>query len=162
MLNRLKIFNIVLLIAVNIAVGIFFAKCISSAINRHSASAWVFTLMTSNLRSCTHYLNRYGSIRYRIFKCDNQHNLYSCINYSSCCGVQAKTTRLSVQADLQLFFVPLQSFALLIQDRLNQPGKILSYFAFGAILIIISFVYQKFSKRLENEAVSITDDDKNK
>jgi ABC-type multidrug transport system permease subunit len=42
-----KIFNIVLLIAVNIAVGIFFAKCISSAINRHSASAWVFTLMTS-------------------------------------------------------------------------------------------------------------------
>lgn len=43
-----------------------------------------------NLRSCTHYLNRYGSIRYRIFKCDNQHNLYSCINYPSCCGIQEK------------------------------------------------------------------------
>ena len=39
--------SVILLIAVNIAVGIFFAKCISSAINRHSASAWVFTLMTS-------------------------------------------------------------------------------------------------------------------
>ncbi|MCI6245638.1 MAG: DUF2339 domain-containing protein [Eubacterium sp.] len=35
---------------------------------------------------------------------------------------------------------------------------IASYFAFGALLIVISYVYQRFSKKLEEQAASMLSD----
>ncbi len=41
--------------------------------------------------------------------------------------------------------------------HLDSGWKIASYFAFGAMLIVISYFYQRFSKKLREEAVSEID-----
>ena len=41
--------------------------------------------------------------------------------------------------------------------HLDSGWKIASYFAFGAMLIVISYFYQRFSKKLHDEAVSEID-----
>ena len=156
-----KIFNIVLLIAVNIAVGIFFAKCISSAINRHSASAWVFTLMTSicALALITSTVMAQFDIEFSSAIISTIYILVSIILLVV--GFKKNYTVIR-SSGLAIILCTFAKLCFIDTRSLESTWKILSYFAFGAILIIISFVYQKFSKKLENEAVSITDDNKNK
>ena len=155
-----KIFNIVLLIAVNIAVGIFFAKCISSAINRHSSSAWVFTLMTSicALALITSTVMAQFDIEFSSAIISTIYILVSIILLIV--GFKKNYTVIR-SSGLAIILCTFAKLCFIDTRSLESTWKILSYFAFGAILIIISFVYQKFSKRLENEAVSITDDNKN-
>lgn len=154
-----KIFNIVLLIAVNIAVGIFFAKCISSAINRHSASAWVFTLMTSicALALITSTVMAQFDIEFSSAIISTIYILVSIILLVV--GFKKNYTVIR-SSGLAIILCTFAKLCFIDTRSLESTWKILSYFAFGAILIIISFVYQKFSKKLENEAVSITDDNK--
>ena len=156
-----KIFNIVLLIAVNIAVGIFFAKCISSTINRHSASAWVFTLMTSicALALITSTVMAQFDIEFSSAIISTIYILVSIILLIV--GFKKNYTVIR-SSGLAIILCTFAKLCFIDTRSLESTWKILSYFAFGAILIIISFVYQKFSKKLENEAVSITDDNKNK
>ena len=154
-----KIFNIVLLIAVNIAVGIFFAKCISSAINRHSTSAWVFTLMTSicALALITSTVMAQFDIEFSSAIISTIYILVSIILLVV--GFKKNYTVIR-SSGLAIILCTFAKLCFIDTRSLESTWKILSYFAFGAILIIISFVYQKFSKRLENEAVSINDDNK--
>lgn len=156
-----KIFNIVLLIAVNIAIGIFFAKCISSAINRHSASAWVFTLMTSicALALITSTVMAQFDIEFSSAIISTIYILVSIILLVV--GFKKNYTVIR-SSGLAIILCTFAKLCFIDTRSLESTWKILSYFAFGAILIIISFVYQKFSKKLENEAISINDDNKNK
>jgi uncharacterized membrane protein len=39
-------------------------------------------------------------------------------------------------------------------SHLDSAWKIASYFAFGALLIVISYFYQRFTKKLENDVVN--------
>ena len=152
----LKIFNLILLIAVNIAVGIFFAKCISSAINRHSSSVWIFTLMTSisALALITSMVMAQFGVEFSSAIISTIYILVSIIllfvgfkkNYTI---VRSSGLAIILCTFAKLCFIDTRS--------LESTWKILSYFAFGAILIVISFVYQKFSKKLENEVSNITD-----
>lgn len=155
----LKIFNLILLIAVNIAVGIFFAKCISSAINRHSSSVWIFTLMTSisALALITSMVMAQFGVEFSSAIISTIYILVSIIllfvgfkkNYTI---VRSSGLAIILCTFAKLCFIDTRS--------LESTWKILSYFAFGAILIVISFVYQKFSKKLENEVSNITDGNK--
>ena len=149
-----------MLIAVNIAVGIFFAKCISSAINRHSASAWVFTLMTSicALALITSTVMAQFDIEFSSAIISTIYILVSIILLIV--GFKKNYTVIR-SSGLAIILCTFAKLCFIDTRSLESTWKILSYFAFGAILIIISFVYQKFSKRLENEAVSINDDNKN-
>lgn len=156
----LKIFNLILLIAVNIAIGIFFAKCISSAINRHSSSAWVFTLMTSvcALALITSTVMAQFGVKFSSAIISTIYILVSIILLVV--GFRKNYTVIR-SSGLAIILCTFAKLCFIDTRSLESTWKILSYFAFGAILILISFVYQKFSKNLENEAVNITDNSKN-
>lgn len=155
-----KIFNIILLISVNIAVGIFFAKCISSVINRHSLNVWLFTLMTSIcvLALITSTVMAQFGVE---FSSAIISTIYIFISIVLLIVGFKKNYTIVRSSGLAIILCTFAKLCFIDTRSLESTWKILSYFAFGAILIIISFVYQKFSKKLENEEINITDNSKN-
>lgn len=152
-----KIFNIILLAAVNIFVGVFFAKCIAGAINRHGASVWIFTLMTSIcvLALTTSTLMAQFGVE---FSNAIISTIYIIVSIVLLVIGFKKNYTIVRSSGLAIILCTFAKLCFVDTRNLESSWKILSYFAFGAILIVISFVYQKFSKKLENSAVNITAD----
>lgn len=151
----LYIFNIILLIAVNICVELYFAKSVMDIINKVNAPIWIYTIIISisSLMLIT------ASIMTQ-FKVNFSNVIISAVYIFVACilliiGFKKNYTVVRT-GGLILILCAFAKLCFVDTLHLDSGWKIASYFAFGAILIGISYIYQKFSKKIEASAIEIS------
>ena len=146
-----EIFNLILLFVINVAVLLFFSKCVASIINELNLSVWIYTaaLTVMSLAMITAILMQQFDVKFASV-------IISGIYIAAACVLLAIgfTKRFSVVRLGGLIMILVAFAKLLFIDARgleNTAFKIASYFIYGAILIGISYIYQRFSKKLENQ-----------
>lgn len=152
-LNAWTAVNIVLLIATNIFAVFVISKGTNHFLNRFNLPVWIFTavLSVTSLISITTVLTMQFDVKF-------SNVIISAIYIVVACAllfVGFKKRYTVVRAGgLVLILCALAKLCFIDTRALDTPWKIGSYFAFGAVLIVISYFYQKFSKKLEKETVN--------
>lgn len=154
----LMIANLVMLIVINIAVELFLAQGVLDIINRLYAPAWIYTMAisVSTLMLIT------ATIMHQ-FGIDFSSIIISAVYIAVACvllfiGFKKQYTVVR-SGGLVLILCAFAKLCFVDTLGLDSNWKIASYFAFGAILIVISYFYQRFSKKLENDAVAIVENE---
>lgn len=154
--SSLEVINLVLLIVVNIAVVVFFARAASDLINRAKLPAWLYTaaISVSSLMLITATLTEQFMLSFSSY-------IISAVYIAAACillfiGFKKNFTVVR-SGGLVLVLVAFAKLCFVDTFRLETGWKIPAYFAFGAILILISYFYQRFSKKLEGEAQAIAE-----
>lgn len=152
--NALTVINVVLLFAVNIGVILFLASAVLDIINRFAAPAWLFTMAIS-LSS----LMLITAIAMGQFEVKFSNVVISALYIAASCimlfvGFKRRYTVVR-SGGLVLILCAFAKLCFVDTSHLDSGWKIASYFAFGAILILISYFYQRFSKKAESEVENI-------
>ncbi|WP_308618143.1 DUF2339 domain-containing protein [uncultured Eubacterium sp.] len=152
--NALTVINVVLLFAVNIGVILFLASAVSDIINRFAAPAWLFT-MTISLSS----LMLITAMAMGQFEVKFSNVIISALYIAASCimlfvGFKRRYTVVR-SGGLVLILCAFAKLCFVDTSHLDSGWKIASYFAFGAILILISYFYQRFSKKAESEVENV-------
>lgn len=152
--NALTVINVVLLFAVNIGVILFLASAVLDIINRFAAPAWLFTMAIS-LSS----LMLITAIAMGQFEVKFSNVVISALYIAASCimlfvGFKRRYTVVR-SGGLVLILCAFAKLCFVDTSHLDSRWKIASYFAFGAILILISYFYQRFSKKAESEVENI-------
>lgn len=152
--NALTVINVVLLFAVNIGVILFLASAVLDIINRFAAPAWLFTMAIS-LSS----LMLITAIAMGQFEVKFSNVVISALYIAASCimlfvGFKRRYTVVR-SGGLVLILCAFAKLCFVDTSHLDSGWKIASYFAFGAILILISYFYQRFSKKAENEVENV-------
>lgn len=152
--NALTVINVVLLFAVNIGVILFLASAVLDIINRFAAPAWLFTMAIS-LSS----LMLITAIAMGQFEVKFSNVIISALYIAASCimlfvGFKRRYTVVR-SGGLVLILCAFAKLCFVDTSHLDSGWKIASYFAFGAILILISYFYQRFSKKAESEVENI-------
>ncbi len=152
--NALTVINVVLLFAVNIGVILFLASAVLDIINRFAAPAWLFTMAIS-LSS----LMLITAIAMGQFEVKFSNVVISALYIAASCimlfvGFKRRYTVVR-SGGLVLILCAFAKLCFVDTSHLDSGWKIASYFAFGAILILISYFYQRFSKKAESEVKNI-------
>ena len=152
--NALTVINVVLLFAVNIGVILFLASAVLDIINRFAAPAWLFTMAIS-LSS----LMLITAIAMGQFEVKFSNVVISALYIAASCimlfvGFKRRYTVVR-SGGLVLILCAFAKLCFVDTSHLDSGWKIASYFAFGAILILISYFYQRFSKKAESEAENV-------
>lgn len=142
--------NLILLISVNIIISLYFAKAVVSIINNLNLPAWIYTVavsVSSLVLITTALMSQ--------FEMEFSNALISGIYIAAAClllviGFKKRYTVVR-STGLALILCAFAKLCFIDTAKLESAWKIAAYFAFGAILMLISFVYQRFSKKLENE-----------
>lgn len=151
----LFILNIVLLLVINICVQLYFSKSVMDIINRFKAPAWVYTIIisVSSLMLIT------ASIMYQ-FKVQFSNVIISTVYIAVACVLLVigfkKNYTVVRTTGLILILCAFAKLCFIDTLHLDSTWKIASYFAFGAILICISYIYQRFSKKIEANNIQIS------
>lgn len=147
-----KIANIILLLAANILGVFLLSSGTNKMLNRFNLPVWIYTavLSVTSLISITTVLTNQFGVRF-------SNVIISAIYIVVACallfvGFKKRYTVVRT-GGLVLILCALAKLCFIDTRALDTPWKIGSYFAFGAILIVISYFYQKFSKKLEKETV---------
>lgn len=148
--------NIVLLIAVNITVALFFAKSVGSLLNITRGAMWIYTAAISIAA-----LMQITSILMAQFDVAFSSVIISGIYIVSACALLfigfKKRYTVVRSGGLVIILCAIAKLCFVDTRHLDSGWKIAAYFAFGAMLIVISYFYQRFSKKLHDEAVSEID-----
>lgn len=152
--NALTVINVVLLFAVNIGVILFLASAVLDIINRFAAPAWLFT-MTISLSS----LMLITAMAMGQFEVKFSNVIISALYIAASCimlfvGFKRRYTVVR-SGGLVLILCAFAKLCFVDTSHLDSGWKIVSYFAFGAILILISYFYQRFSKKAESEVENV-------
>lgn len=152
--NALTVINVVLLFAVNIGVILFLASAVLDIINRFAAPAWLFTMAIS-LSS----LMLITAIAMGQFEVKFSNVIISALYIAASCimlfvGFKRRYTVVR-SGGLVLILCAFAKLCFVDTSHLDSGWKIASYFAFGAILILISYFYQRFSKKAESEVENL-------
>ena len=152
--NALTVINVVLLFVVNIGVILFLASAVLDIINRFAAPAWLFTMAIS-LSS----LMLITAIAMGQFEVKFSNVVISALYIAASCimlfvGFKRRYTVVR-SGGLVLILCAFAKLCFVDTSHLDSGWKIASYFAFGAILILISYFYQRFSKKAESEVENI-------
>lgn len=151
-----EIFNLILLIVINIAAGLFFARSLSSILSRMMAPMWIYTAAISAVS-----LMLITAAVMNQFNVDFSSVILSSLYIAAACvllfiGFRKRYTVVR-WGGLVLILCAFAKLCFIDTIHLDSGWKIASYFAFGAILIVISYFYQRFSKKLESEAEKIAE-----
>lgn len=152
--NAFTVINVVFLFAVNIGVILFLASAVLDIINRFAAPAWLFTMAIS-LSS----LMLITAIAMGQFEVKFSNVVISALYIAASCimlfvGFKRRYTVVR-SGGLVLILCAFAKLCFVDTSHLDSGWKIASYFAFGAILILISYFYQRFSKKAESEVENI-------
>lgn len=152
--NALTVINVMLLFAVNIGVILFLASAVLDIINRFAAPAWLFTMAISlsSLMLITAMAMGQFEVKFSNVIISALYIAASCIMLFV--GFKRKYTVVR-SGGLVLILCAFAKLCFVDTSHLDSGWKIASYFAFGAILILISYFYQRFSKKAESEAENI-------
>ena len=147
----LSVFNLLLLLCVNVAVLFFFSVSVAHFIGVTKAPAWFYTAAMAVISPVliTVTLTRQFDLRF-------SNVLISAVYIAAACvmlliGFRKNYTVVRT-GGLVLILASFAKLCFVDTTGLDTGWKIGSYFAFGAILILISFFYQRFSKKLEKNA----------
>jgi hypothetical protein len=151
------IINLIVLFAVNILVALFFAKSVLDIVNCLYAPAWIYTmaisisvLMLATATIMCQFGVKFSSV------------IISAVYIAVACLLLfigfKKSYTVVRSGGLVLILCAFAKLCFIDTSHLDSTWKILAYFAFGAILILISFFYQRFSKKLEKDAVALVDE----
>lgn len=154
----LCIVNLIVLIALNIIVEMFFARAVLHIINRLSAPAWIYTMAisVSALMLITSTIMNHFDVKFSSVIISAVYIAVACILLVIGFKKQYTIVR---SGGLVLILCAFAKLCFVDTSHLDSSWKIASYFAFGAILIVISYFYQRFSKKLENDAVELINED---
>ena len=152
--NALTVINVVLLFAVNIGVILFLASAVLDIINRFAAPAWLFTMAISlsSLMLITAMAMGQFEVKFSNVIISALYIAASCIMLFV--GFKRRYTVVR-SGGLVLILCAFAKLCFVDTSHLDSGWKIASYFAFGAILILISYFYQRFSKKAESEDENI-------
>lgn len=152
--NALTVINVVLLFAVNIGVILFLASAVLDIINRFAAPAWLFTMAISlsSLMLITAMAMGQFEVKFSNVIISALYIAASCIMLFV--GFKRRYTVVR-SGGLVLILFAFAKLCFVDTSHLDSGWKIASYFAFGAILILISYFYQRFSKKAESEVENI-------
>lgn len=152
--NALTVINVVLLFAVNIGVILFLASAVLDIINRFAAPAWLFTMTISlsSLMLITAMAMGQFEVKFSNVIISAQYIAASCIMLFV--GFKRRYTVVR-SGGLVLILCAFAKLCFVDTSHLDSGWKIASYFAFGAILILISYFYQRFSKKAESEVENV-------
>lgn len=152
------IFNAVLLAAVNFLAVFLLASATGRLLNEYDLPVWIYTAVIS-----VTVLFASTAVLMNQFNLSFSNVLISAIYIAIAVallivGFKKRYTVVRT-GGLVLILAAFVKLCFVDTHALNTGWKIASYFAFGAVLIVISYFYQKFSKKLEVENVkSLTDD----
>lgn len=148
--------NIGFLIAVNIIVALFFANSVGSLLNITHGAMWIYTAAIS-----ISALMQITSILMSQFNVAFSSVVLSGIYIVSACALLfigfKKRYTVVRSGGLVIILCAIAKLCFVDTMHLDSGWKIASYFAFGAMLIVISYFYQRFSKKLHDEAVNEID-----
>lgn len=152
--NALTVINVVLLFAVNIGVILFLASAVLDIINRFAAPAWLFTMAISlsSLMLITAMAMEQFEVKFSNVIISALYIAASCIMLFV--GFKRRYTVVR-SGGLVLILCAFAKLCFVDTSHLDSGWKIASYFAFGAILILISYFYQRFSKKAESEVENV-------
>ncbi len=152
--NALTVINVVLLFAVNIGVILFLASAVLDIINRFAAPAWLFTtaISLSSLMLITAMAMGQFEVKFSNVIISALYIAASCIMLFV--GFKRRYTVVR-SGGLVLILCAFAKLCFVDTSHLDSGWKIASYFAFGAILILISYFYQRFSKKAESEVENV-------
>ena len=152
--NALTVINVVLLFAVNIGVILFLASAVLDIINRFAAPAWLFTMAISlsSLMLITAMAMGQFEVKFSNVIISALYIAASCIMLFV--GFKRRYTVVR-SGGLVLILCAFAKLCFVDTSHLDSGWKIASYFAFGAILILISYFYQRFSKKAESEVEKV-------
>lgn len=152
--NALTVINIVLLFAVNIGVILFLASAVLDIINRFATPAWLFTMAISlsSLMLITAMAMGQFEVKFSNVIISALYIAASCIMLFV--GFKRRYTVVR-SGGLVLILCAFAKLCFVDTSHLDSGWKIASYFAFGAILILISYFYQRFSKKAESEVENV-------
>lgn len=152
--NALTVINVVLLFAVNIGVILFLASAVLDIINRFDAPAWLFTMAISlsSLMLITAMAMGQFEVKFSNVIISALYIAASCIMLFV--GFKRRYTVVR-SGGLVLILCAFAKLCFVDTSHLDSGWKIASYFAFGAILILISYFYQRFSKKAESEVENV-------
>ena len=152
--NALTVINVVLLFAVNIGVILFLASAVLDIINRFAAPAWLFTMAISlsSLMLITAMAMGQFEVKFSNVIISALYIAASCIMLFV--GFKRRYTVVR-SGGLVLILCAFAKLCFVDTSHLDSGWKIASYFAFGAILILISYFYQRFSKKAESEVKNV-------
>lgn len=147
----IAVINLILLVFINILAVILLSGGVSRLINKYRLPAWIYTavISVSSLLLITTVLMHQFNVQF-------SNVLISALYIAVACAlllIGFKKRYTVVRAGgLVLILAALAKLCFVDTHALNSAWKIGAYFAFGAVLIAISFFYQQFSKKLEKEA----------
>lgn len=148
--KALVIVNAVLLFVINIFSGLLFSFSVQRIISKFALKPWIYTLAisASALALITSLLMGQFDVKF-------SNVIISAVYITAACvmlfiGFKKRYTIVR-SGGLALILIALAKLFFVDTHALDTAWKIASYFAFGAILILISYFYQRFSKKLENE-----------
>ena len=152
--NALTVINVVLLFAVNIGVILFLASAVLDIINRFAAPAWLFTMAISlsSLMLITAMAMGQFEVKFSNVIISALYIAASCIMLFV--GFKRRYTVVR-SGGLVLILCAFAKLCFVDTSHFDSGWKIASYFAFGAILILISYFYQRFSKKAESEVENV-------
>lgn len=153
--------NIIMLIAINVLVELFLSQVVLDIINRLYAPSWIYsmTVSASTLFLITATLMNHFGVGFSSVIISALYIVTACILLFV--GFKKRITIVR-SSGLVLILCAFAKLCFVDTSQLDSGWKIASYFAFGAILIVISFIYQRFSKKLESDAIKLVDKDMNK
>ena len=141
-----------LLVVINIVVNLNFASSVGSLLNRYSGAMWIYTasLSVSSLALITAVLMSPFSVKFSSVIISAVYIFAACIILFI--GFKKRYTVVR-SGGLVIILVAIAKLCFVDSAALDSAWKIASYFAFGALLIVISYFYRRFSKKLEQQAV---------
>ena len=150
--------NIVVLVAINIFVELFLARAVLDIINLLNAPTWIYTmtLSVSALLVITATLMNHFDVGFSSVIISALYIAIACILLFI--GFRKRFTIVR-SGGLVLILCAFAKLCFVDTSHLDSGWKIASYFAFGAILIVVSFFYQRFSKKIESDALSLVRED---
>lgn len=148
--------NLIILILINIFVELFFAHCVLDIINRMKLPAWIYTMAisVSSLMLTTATIMVQFDISFNNIIISAMYIAVACILLVI--GFKKQYTIIR-SGGLVLILIAFAKLCFIDTSHLDSSWKIAAYFAFGAILIVISYFYQRFSKKLESDAIKLVE-----
>ena len=153
----LSVVNLILLLALAVGIEFFFSVCAAHFISVIKGPAWLFTVSVSvtSLAVISVTLMKQFSLPFASV-------IISAVYIAAACVLLAvgfkKDYTVVRSGGLVLILAAFAKLCFADTAKLDSGWKIASYFAFGAILIVISYFYQRFTKKLEKNSEKLIDD----
>lgn len=150
------IVNIALLVVLNIGAELLLAASALDIINRLKAPTWLFTMVisVSSLMLITATIMSQFDVKFSNVIISALYIAVACLMLFLGFKNQHTVVR---SGGLVLILCAFAKLCFVDTAHLDSGWKIASYFAFGAILIAVSYFYQRFSKKLEADMLNITE-----